>query len=279
MSYRTILLSLNEVGRLDALIETTVQLATDNNSYVKGLYVIPAPMVTAFEGANFLPDIFDTCTAFFEERAHSVRKKFEDAMMQNEISFEWRILKPNVPIVAESTCSEGRSADLVIISKIDRSSTFGVELDFVESVVLGSGRPVFVLPREATYGLTTNEIVCGYNGSKEAARAIHDALPILKTAENVRLVWVNPSLDDERGDLAVADMAACLSRHGVRVIVDPMPTNIANPFDALSLRAKDVGARVIVMGAYGHNRLREFVLGGATRRALATMSLPVLMSH
>ena len=277
MSYRTILLSLNEISRADAILDAAARLASAHGSHVIGLYVIPAPMVIAggpYSGA----EIIDTFTKHFEEHAKPTRTKFEDVMMRNGIAFDWRVVRSHASTISQMICDESRATDLVIVSEIDRDATFGIELGLIEDVVLGSGRPVLVLPR--TGGVVPlNEIICGYNGTKEAARAIHDALPILKAAETVRLVWVNPSLDETRGDLAAADMAACLSRHGVRATVDPMPTNMENPFDALSARARDVGANAIVMGAYGHSRLREFVLGGATRQALSTTSLPLVMSH
>jgi nucleotide-binding universal stress UspA family protein len=278
MSYRTILLSLNEINRTDALLDAAAQLADVHGSHVLGVYVIPAPMVIAGGGPYSGAEVIETFTSYFEEHAKPTRTKFEDVMVRNDIAFEWRVVRSHVSTISQVICDEGRAADLVMVSEIDPNATFGIESGFVEDVVLGSGRPVLVLPRTAG-AARLDEIICGYNGSKEAARAIHDALPLLKAAENVRLVWVNPTLDETRGDMAAADMAACLSRHGVHATLDPLPTNMENPFDALSARAKDVGANAIVMGAYGHSRLREFVLGGATRQALATMSLPVVMSH
>jgi nucleotide-binding universal stress UspA family protein len=177
-------------------------------------------------------------------------------------------------------CEIGRIADLVIVSETDKEATTGVELNFVANVVLGVGRPVLVFPRKSEAVLKIDQIICGYKGSKEAARAVHDALPILKKAKDVRLIWVDPSKDHEiAGAMPGADLAEALSRHGVKVTAEAMPTSGLDVAKALFTRARDIDAGVIVMGAYGHSRLREYVLGGATRSALSTMSVPLLMSH
>jgi nucleotide-binding universal stress UspA family protein len=166
------------------------------------------------------------------------------------------------------------------MSETDRKAEKGVELDVVENVVLSVGRPVLILPRQGDKPLNLSEVVCGYNGSREATRAVYDALPVLQRAENVQLVWVDPYLDPERaGVIPGADMAECLDRHGVRITAEAMPTNGINPAEALLTRARDLGAGMLVMGAYGHSRLREFVLGGATKEALTHLSVPLLLSH
>jgi nucleotide-binding universal stress UspA family protein len=166
----------------------------------------------------------------------------------------------------------------VVVSEANREGKNGVEVDFVENVILGLGRPVLVVPGR-TAALDTAQIVCGYNGSKEAARAIHDALPILRNAKDVRVVWVDPPKDRELAAPPGADMAESLQRHGVKATAQAVESNGANPAEAVMAKAREVGAGLIVMGAYGHSRIREFVLGGATRHALSNLAVPLLMSH
>lgn len=280
MSYKTILVSLNEIGRVEFVLEATARLAIEYSSHVVGLYVIPAPMFYSVASPYLLPELIDTISKSFEEASMSVKQKFETVMKRNGINYEWRLVRARVPIVSEPVCEEGRAADLVVISDIDREASFGVELYFVESVVVGSGGPVLILPRKGENDFSFNQIVCGYNGSKEAARALRDALPLLKKAQDVRLIWVDPSLDEPAaGAVPGAEMAESLNRHNVKTTVDPMPTGHMNPAEALMLRARDLGAGLIVAGAYGHTRIREFVLGGATRYALSSVEFPLMMSH
>jgi hypothetical protein len=138
-------------------------------------------------------------------------------MKRSGLSFHWLEVKAAAPEVSATMSEIGRVANLVIISETDREANRGVEIDFVANVVMGVGRLVLILPRKAGSRLKVDQIVCGYNGSKEAIRAIHDALPILKKANDVRLVWVDPSRERETaGALPGADMAESLDRHGLK---------------------------------------------------------------
>ncbi|HKQ95449.1 MAG TPA: universal stress protein [Aestuariivirgaceae bacterium] len=280
MSYKTLLVSLNEIERLDALLAIAGALARDHEAHILGLYVIPAPAVYPAVGPYVVPEVFDGLTRYFEEQAKGTRERFDAEMRKNGLSAEWLEWKSAAPAIAETVCDAGHSADLLLVSETNRDGKNGVELDFVENLVLGCGRPVIVVPRKATGGLEARQVVCGYNGSKESARAIHDAIPILRRADDVRLIWVDPAKDGVAADeVPGADMAVALGRHGVRATAEPMPTNGLNPAEALMMRARDLGAGLVVMGAYGHSRIREFVLGGATGYALNCMTVPIFMAH
>jgi nucleotide-binding universal stress UspA family protein len=279
MSYRTLLISLNEIERLDAIIGIAASLAGAQKSHVLGLYVIPAPAVYPAVGPYVVPEVFDGLTRYFEEQSKGAKRKFESAMNARELSFQWLEVKALTSAISDTVSEMGRAADLVILSEANRDGRNGVELDFVENIILGVGRPVLILPRSAAAELDPAIVVCGYNGSKEAARAVHDALPILKKARNVRLLWVDPARELEAGALPGADMAESLRRHGVKASAESLPSQGLNPAEAIMTQARETGAGVVVMGAYGHSRIREFVLGGATRHALATMTMPLLVSH
>jgi nucleotide-binding universal stress UspA family protein len=280
MAYKTVLISLNEIARLDALLDIASSLAKDHDAHLVGLYVIPAPAVYPAVGPYVVPEVFDGLTRYFEEQAKGTRDKFEAAVARSGLSGEWLDVKAVAPVISETVCEAGRAADVIVVSEIDRDGKNGVELDFVENLVLGCGRPVVVVPRRAASVLDAKTIVCGYNGSKESARAVHEAIPILKRADDVRLVWVDPAKDGiGPKEVPAADMAIGLGRHGIKVTAEAMPTNGQNPGEALMQKATDLGAGLVVMGAYGHSRIREFVLGGATRYALNCMTVPIFMSH
>jgi nucleotide-binding universal stress UspA family protein len=280
MGYKTIAVSLNEVERAQVLLEICVELASQYDAHIIGVYIVPAPAVYPAVGPYSAPEVIDILTQYFEEHSANVKSMFEAAMGHSGLSFQWLKVKAITPAVSTSVSEIGRIADLMVVSEVDREADTGVELDFVANVVMGVGRPVLVFPRKNDAVLKIDQIVCGYNGSREAARAIHDALPILKKASDVRLVWVDPSRDLEiAGALPGADLAETLGRHGVKVTAEAMPTSDLDVAEALLTRARDLNAGLIVMGAYGHSRLREYVLGGATRRTLSIMSVPLLMSH
>jgi nucleotide-binding universal stress UspA family protein len=279
MTYKTVLVSLNEIDRAASLLQFTASLANDYNAHVIGLYVIPAPIVYA-AGPYAMPEVVDIMTQYFVDRSKTMRGTFDTEMARNGLSFNWLEVKSILPQVSSTVGEVGRIADIVIVSEIDSNQAIGVETDFVANVIMGVGAPVLILPRNAEARLNVDQIICGYNGSREGSRAIRDALPLLKKANDVRLVWVDPTaVPDLSGPLPGAEMAGSLGRHGVKVTAEAMPTSGIDPAEALLMRARDFGAGLIVMGAYGHSRLREFVLGGATRNALRNMSIPIFMSH
>ena len=123
-------------------------------------------------------------------------------------------------------------------------------------------------------------IIVGWNGTREAARAVFDAMPLLEQSQATRLIWVDPQNNGGKaGNLPGSEMAVTLARHGIKSTAEAMPTDRLGQGDALLNRASDLGADLIAMGAYGHSRMREFVCGGATRTMLDHMTVPVLMSH
>jgi nucleotide-binding universal stress UspA family protein len=280
MSYKTILVSLNEVGRLNELVGAAVSLGRLTGAHVSGLYVVPAVQVYPSVGFEAAPQVFEGNRSFFREHAQRVRESFEEAMRREGLTHDFHLLDARTPVIAEEVIATGRCADLIVVSVTDPDEITGVERDFVEQVVMASGRPVIVLPHQGAAELSFKEIVLGWNGGREAARAAFDALPFLKAANRVRIVRIDPQKDPAlRGSIAGADLAETLARHGVKAEAVGYPTDGQDEGQALIRCADDWGAGLIVMGAYGHSRLAEFIFGGATRFMLTRLTRPVLMSH
>jgi nucleotide-binding universal stress UspA family protein len=278
MAYKTLLVSLNEIERLDAVLEQTAALAVQQQSHIIGLYVIPAPAVYPAVGPYVVPEVFDGLTRYFEEQLKGAKSKFDSLLKRSKLTGQWLEVKALTPVISETVGEIGRIADLIVVSETNRDGKNGVELDFIENLILGTGRPLLILPRRSEARLNTDVIVCAYDGSKEAARAVHDAVPVLHKAKDVRLFWVDPDADSQ-GQPPGSDMAESLRRHGIRAQAEALPSGGLNPAEVVVAKGRDIGAGMVVMGAYGHSRIREFVLGGATRHALANISLPLLMSH
>lgn len=280
MSYRTILVSLNEVGRLAELTAAAASLARETGAHVSGLYVIPAVQVYPSVGFEAAPQVFEGNRTYFKDNSQRVKQAFEEAMRREALTYDFHLVDARTPVIAEEVIAMGRSADLVVVSATNPEEITGVERDFVEQVVMAVGRPVIVLPAQGDARIALAEIVVGWDGGREAARAAFDALPLLKKAEKVRVVRIDPQKDPAlRGSIAGADLAGTLARHGIRAEAQGYPTDGLDEGQALMRCAEDNGAGLIVMGAYGHSRLAEFIFGGATRFVLTRMSRPVLMSH
>lgn len=279
MAYRTLLVSLNDAERLEAALGLAARLQGTHEAHVVGLYAIPAVQVYPTIGMEITPDVFEGHRAWFRERAAKVKTRFDALIAREGLSAEFRLVESQSPLVADTVIDHGHYADLIIVPQVDRQADEGVEMDFDERVVMEAGRPVLVLPRQGE-PKSFEKIIAGWNGSREAARAMFDALPLFKRAREVEIVWVNPQREREQsGSLPGAELASVLSRHGVKVTASPLPSAGMNAGEALLQRAGDTGADLLVMGAYAHSRMREFVFGGATRHVLRHARIPVLMSH
>jgi nucleotide-binding universal stress UspA family protein len=280
MSYKTILISLNEIGRLGELVAAAVDLARETGAHVSGLYIVPAVQVYPSVGFEAAPQVFEGNRSFFKDHTQRVKQTFEDAMRREGLPHDFHLLDARTPVIADEVTATGRSADLVVVSATNPDEITGVERDFVEQVVMGVGRPVIVLPFKGDARISLKDIVVGWDGGREAARAAFDALPLLRKAEKVRVVRIDPQKDPAlRGSVAGADLAETLARHGIQAEAQGYPTDGLDEGQALMRCAEDNGAGLIVMGAYGHSRLAEFIFGGATRFVLNRMTRPVLMSH
>jgi nucleotide-binding universal stress UspA family protein len=148
----------------------------------------------------------------------------------------------------------------------------------IEGALFGSGRPVIVVPYIQKQGLTLDRVVACWDGSRPAARAIGDAIPFLTRAKNVEILVVTGERD-KSGEITGANMSRHLARHGVTVEIKRLAAGNTDVQAAILAHAADSGADFMVLGGYGHSRLREFILGGVTRSILASMPVPVLMSH
>lgn len=280
MTYKTILVSLNEVGRLPQVIGAAGTLGRILGAHVSGLYVIPAIQVYPSVGFEAAPQVFEGNRTYFKDNAAKVRAAFEEAMKREDVSFDFHQVDARTPLIADDTIVIGRSADVIVVSATSPDEITGVERDFVEQVIMSAGRPVIVLPATGEVKLTLEEVVLGWDGGREAARAAFDALPLLKAAKKVRVVRVDPQKDPAlRGAVPGADLAAALARHGVKAETQGFPTDGYDAGQALLRCADDFGAGLIVMGAYGHSRLTEFIFGGATRFVLSRLNRPVMLSH
>ena len=276
MAYKTILLCLNEISRVPQLLAAARQLGTKFKAHIAGLYVIPGVQVYPAAGYAAAPDIYDGNRTYYKDHLPKVKAAFEEAMKADGISFDFHVVEANVPLIGNDVVAQGRNADLIVISATDRASSDGVEYDFVERLIIAAGRPVLVLPYTTDAKLNTDEVLIGWDDSREAARAVFDAVPLLKTAKRARIVRIDTA---PRGEMAGASIAETLARHGIKIEVTAVSSDGLGTGETLIRAANDFGAGLIVLGAYGHNRFAEFIFGGATRHMIRNLDRPVLMSH
>jgi nucleotide-binding universal stress UspA family protein len=280
MTYKTIMVCLNEVDRIDGLLDVAIEVAEHQGAHILGMYVIPAVQIYPSVAIDLSPQIFEAYRSFFKRHAHRVKETFDDRMRRSGLNFEWCLVNGETPLVADTVIEHGVAADLVIASQVDRTDSFGVELDFVERLVMGVGRPLLLVPYSISARTLRGKVLIGWNGTREAARAAFDAIPLLQQAEAVTICWADPqkTLEAPRS-IPCAELATALARHNITATAEGFPTAGLTAGQALKTRALDLGAGLLVMGAYGHTRISEFVFGGATDFMLKNMPIPVLISH
>ena len=227
-----------------------------------------------------MPIIVDDHCKLYREENPAMKSVFENATRGRGFVGEWRDDEADAFGVGDRVLQYARAADIVIASQSDPDWPGTDMLDVADRLAMESGRPVLIVPRTEIREHIGERVLVAWNARREAARAVFDALPILQRAKEVKVVWVNPQSEHETAqDIPAADICTTLARHGVACEATEQLQPRANVGETLLACAKDYGADLMVMGCYGHSRLREFVFGGASRHVLRKMSIPVLMSH
>jgi nucleotide-binding universal stress UspA family protein len=266
MGYKDLLVVVDAKPHARERVLLAVRLAERFDAHLVGLHVTMVSDV-GFWNRNSSKD-----------DAERSRLLFDDAVAGRSISAEWRVARGSPSLVA---AMHGRYADLAILGQLDPDESGAGEMrPRPEEVALLTGRPILVVPYAGAFADTGQRVVVGWDASREATRAVNDAMPLLATASAVTVLSIDPEERiDRHGDIPGADIARHLARHGVKAAVQSTISAGIGIGNTLLSRASDLAADLLVMGAYGHSRVREQLLGGATRTVLASMTLPVLMAH
>jgi nucleotide-binding universal stress UspA family protein len=277
MSYKTILVHLNDTRRAEALLEPAIQLATRYNSHLLGLHVyatMPAPPVPM----GYASSVLGSIVAQERKQGEEIAATFSRMTANGAFVPEWHLLKvPHVDL-APVVMGHGRAADLIIAGQTDPDWDLSPLLDFPERLALESGRPVLVIPYAGRYPRIGRNVVIAWKAGRESARAVFDALPLLQGAENVHILEIK-GRGDESSMSPDTSIAASLARHGIKPTIRTSVAPDTSVGDEILSRTSDLDADLLVMGAYGHSRMRELVFGGATRHITRHMTVPTLFSH
>ncbi|HVO90174.1 MAG TPA: universal stress protein [Casimicrobiaceae bacterium] len=276
MTYRAIVVHMDGSEANARRLATAVRLARAYHAELIGVYLVAEPNITPFTAAvmpgaeRALQDEYDL------ERA--VERAFRDACTGAGIeSIDWRSPAGDP---YRAAAAQTRGADLAILAQPagDAGSTFSAGL--AHAVLMESGRPVLFVPSASAVTTLGQRALIAWNDSREAARAVADALPLLKDARSVHAVAVTATseetLDEQVSD---SELSAFLVRHAVATRVERIGGNNLDAGEVLLSHAADLGADLIVMGGYSRPRIRELVWGGVTRTMLEKMTVPVLMAH
>src|SRR5256714_5507900 len=212
-----------------------------------------------------------------DKAASDALGKFDAAAKRAGVSFESRMVSASLAGASDRFGAMARRFDLSVIAQTEPDKIAPEEL-IVEGALFGSGRPVVVVPYIHKTGVKLDRVMVCWDASRAAARAVADAMPFLERAKAIDVVIVaseRPKSDEIPG----ADIAQHLARHGLNVELKRIVATDTDVPNTLLSHAADSAADFLVMGGYGHSRLREFILGGVTRGILASLTVPALMSH
>ena len=278
MGFKTILVHCDASAKVSQRLAVAVDVAKRHGSHLVGIHARPplgAPVF--FEGGAQMDTLFAAYEVNAAADQAAALQAFNKAVKGHHISHEWRVVDG---FIDSELAIQARYADLLVVDQTDPDALTPTPSDLPEAVVLSTGRPALVVPHIGVRSPPGVSVMLCWNASRESARAAADALPFLRAAKNVTVLVVDPRASKTgHGAEPGADVAQWLARHGVKVTVQ-RDVAADNDVGAVILsRASDLGVDLIVMGVYGHSRVREMVLGGASRTLLASMTVPVLISH
>ncbi|WP_442807950.1 universal stress protein [Trinickia soli] len=279
MSYKSILVHLDTSEAVHSRLELALSLAKRYDAYVTGFFTVFTPEPGSFYVMAANAELYVEQRQRRAEQQGALERLFRAELVRAHVHGEWQ---SSAEFANRVVPQAARLADLAIVGQFNRNDpdSFVAE-QFVENTAIASGRPVLVVPYAGQFDEVGTHVLIAWDGSREATRALHDALPFLSRAKRVTVLTINALAGEPpENRIPGVDIAAVISRYGANVVTEEVEGVKDEPIGEMLLsRAADLSVDLIVMGCYGHSRWRELALGGATRSMLKSMTVPVLMSH
>ena len=279
--YKTILIVFRSPGEAERLCLLAGNLAGIWQSHVLGFHARPGVSVNVGLRGDALRQWLDEKRKSIDEQEADTKAIFERFTLSPGQSWEWRRVDAGRMPSGDMALDLARCADLVLINRLQNGSSLTDPDMTLEQLMFESGRPVLVIPMGYRGRHTAERIVVAWNGTLEATRAAFDSLPLLSNVSSDCIRLVCPPVPDKgpsqlpRG----ADFAEALARHGIEAEVRALPGRHSDAGLEILAQCEEFGADLLVMGAYGHSRLREYVFGGTTETILNDSRIPVLISR
>jgi nucleotide-binding universal stress UspA family protein len=281
----SILVHVDETRHCPSRLALAAAISRRFDAELVGLFVVPPPTVPPL----LSDDVGATCSERFARHRQSTMARAEEhfaALKRQYPAAAWRVGESKgFGDVASAIIREGRRADLIIMGQSNADSALPEGSGMaVQDVMMASGKPVLIVPHAGHFPDVGRRPLVAWTESREAARALHDALPLCRDADKIHLLEVGPAgAPPEEVALRKAGLESVrryVEAHGLSATTDYEPaTTLMTEASLILTRAEYHAADLLVMGGYGHSRLQELMLGGMTRSVLSSMTLPVLMSH
>jgi nucleotide-binding universal stress UspA family protein len=277
VTIKDILVHVDNSRAMPGRVRAAVELARRHDAHLTGLYVIEMPVLPSYAEAQIPIAVVEAQRAAFASGAAAAAREFGDLADNSDISSEWRCVEDRR---IDALSLHARYVDLLVVGQADPQDPACVSRGLADHMALASGRPVLVIPAGGVSRAIGENIVVAWNAKREAVRAISDAMPLLESANRVSVVTINAKADDpENAGIPAADIGLHLARHGIETQTKSLYGAPAAIGELLLATARDESADLLVMGAYGHARFREILLGGVTAHVLEHADIPALLAH
>jgi nucleotide-binding universal stress UspA family protein len=277
MALKDILVHTDDTQHCDKRVKIAIQLAKQNESGLTALFARADPDLKGFE-----PNMAKRYQAH-EALSEQIHDKYARLAEKAGVALNWITAKlpSNLDQLMNQVIQQAQQADMIIVGQYDAKRANGsVPEEMPEHLVLETGRPVLIIPYAGDFKTVGKKVVVAWTPERESVRALNDAIPLIREAKKVKVVAINPKKSDKRSSSVTVEQAAAhLARHGIKVESDQFSTRGVDEGNLILNCLSDERADLLVMGAYGHHRFRELILGGVTRKIFQHMTTPVLMSH
>lgn len=279
MAIHTLLIHLNDRRRASRLIGVAKAYALADAASIIGLHVYSAVPPVAPAVVPYGDDIIQAVEQAESQEAAAIEKIFRELTAAEQDRATWLCERAWGPDLAEHVMQYGRGADLIIASAADADWEMAPVLDFPERLAMESGRPVLMVPNEGTFEAPPSHAVVAWNGSREAARVAFDAVALFGSNVRMSILVIDDEGSAEEPMESAKRFTDTATRHGISATLVRKPASGRNIGVAISTEVAALGGDLLVMGAYGHSRIRELLFGGATRHVTHHLKLPTLLSH
>ncbi|MBZ4021425.1 universal stress protein [Rhodobacter sp. TJ_12] len=279
MAYKTVLTIVTDVSQAHGQIDSAVAVARAEDAHLEVLCLGVDRTQTGYYYAGATAFVQQEVLDRAQEEARETEKAVNDRLCKEDIRWSTEAVVAQIGAIATVVGLRARFADLVVMGH-PYGTGRGQELEAAVEAALFEGQaPALIVPDGQVISLTPRRVVVAWNQSNEAINAIRKALPLLQTAQLVDITVIDPPAHGpERSDPG-GQLSQWLARHGVKVEVSVLAKTLPRISDVINRHVRDTSAQMVVMGAYGHSRFREAILGGATRNMLEQAEVPILMSH
>jgi nucleotide-binding universal stress UspA family protein len=265
------------LGTHDPSGDFAISVADAFRAHVLGVAFSYEPVIPGTVMGGIPPEFIESQRTESDQKARAAIARFEETAQRVGVSAETRMVSASISDAADQLGRMARRFDLAVVGQPEGERAAPEEV-VDEGVLFESGRPVIFVPYIQKAALKLDRVMVCWDGGRTATRAIADAMPFLQKAKQVEIVMIG-SKQAKSDDAPGADLAQHLARHGLDITLKRITSPDIDVASTILSYAADTSTDFIVMGGYGHSRLREFILGGATSGILKSMTVPVLMSH